>query len=62
MKKIKNLFKKDKKKALKKKIRKMFKRESVLKFIIILATLALILTSILPGLHPLRTVRRLVPV
>jgi polyferredoxin len=50
MKKIKDLFKKDKKKALKKKIRKMFKKESVIKLIIIIATLALVLTSILPYL------------
>jgi hypothetical protein len=50
MKKLKNLFEKDKKKAFKKKIRKLFKKESVIKFIIIIATLALVLTSILPYL------------
>jgi hypothetical protein len=50
MKKLENLFKKDKKKALKKKIRKLFKKESVIKLIIIIATLALVLTSILPYL------------
>jgi len=50
MKKIKNLFKKDKKKALKKKLRKIFRKENVVKMIILIATIALILTSILPYL------------
>ncbi len=47
---MKNLFAKDKKKAFRKKLRKIFKKDNVTKIIIILATLALILTSILPYL------------
>ena len=50
MKKISELFKKDKKKAFKKKIKKIFKKDTITKIIIILATSALILTSILPYL------------
>jgi polyferredoxin len=50
MKKIKDIFKKDKKKAFKKKLKKIFKKENLVKIIIIFATLALVLTSILPYL------------
>lgn len=47
---ISKIFEKDKKKALRKKIRKIFKKENIVKIIIIFATLALVLTSILPYL------------
>lgn len=41
---------KDNKKTLKKKVRKFFKKENVVKIILIVATLALILGSVLPYL------------
>lgn len=45
-----DIYEKDKKKSLKKKIKKAFKKENLAKVIIIFATLALVLTSILPYL------------
>ena len=47
---MKNIFEKDKKKSLKKKIKKIFKKENMVKVVIIFATLTLVLTSILPYL------------
>jgi len=47
---MKNIFEKDKKKSLKKKIKKIFKKDNMVKLVIIFATLTLVLTSILPYL------------
>ncbi len=44
------MFYKEKKKTLKRSIRKMFKKENLVKAVIVFATVVLILTSILPYL------------
>jgi uncharacterized membrane protein YwzB len=44
----KDLENKDNKKQIKKKIRKIFKKENVVKIILLFVTVALILSSILP--------------
>jgi hypothetical protein len=46
----KDLENKDSKKQIKKKIRKIFKKDNIVKIILVLATITLILSSILPYL------------
>ncbi len=46
----KDLENKDSKKQMKKRIRKIFKKDNIVKIILVLATVALILSSVLPYL------------